>query len=297
MRQYIQSANFDSNHQLLIATWRHGIGSTMVQLMACCLTVPGHYLNQCWQRHKLTCKDSLEQILFEKINNKGDAFKMSSILFRPQCFSPLPLAAMSLLCGVWAIYILTCVFRVRYLSSTDLQCWRSAVEPELYLDCLGPMHCGAHGRWHSILTRRLSHCRYFDRVWVTIGVWVIGRSWGGFPHVATVTLSWRVRNFVVIGGMRLEQGAANFGRVWGFVGLSLMGRSSELWNLHMKSVPLKVFRSGSGYDRGLGARAIVGWFCTRCYRYTVMACAKFRCDRWDAFWAGRGRLWSGFGFG
>ena len=37
--------------------WRHRSGSTLVQVMACCLTAPSHYLNQCWliiskvQRH------------------------------------------------------------------------------------------------------------------------------------------------------------------------------------------------------------------------------------------------------
>ena len=30
------------------ARWRHRTGSTLVQAMACCLTVPSHYLNQCW---------------------------------------------------------------------------------------------------------------------------------------------------------------------------------------------------------------------------------------------------------
>ena len=30
------------------ATWRHGSGSTLAQVMACCLTAPSHYLNQCW---------------------------------------------------------------------------------------------------------------------------------------------------------------------------------------------------------------------------------------------------------
>ena len=29
--------------------WRQGSWSTLAQLMACCLTVPSHYLNQCWQ--------------------------------------------------------------------------------------------------------------------------------------------------------------------------------------------------------------------------------------------------------
>ena len=60
------------------------------------------------------------------------------------------------------------------------------------------------------------------------GLGVLGRSWGGFAHVATVTLSWRVRNFVVIGGMRFEWGTTDFGRVLGSVGLPLVGRAPEL---------------------------------------------------------------------
>ena len=30
------------------AIWRHRSGSTLPQVMACCLTAPSHYLNQCW---------------------------------------------------------------------------------------------------------------------------------------------------------------------------------------------------------------------------------------------------------
>ena len=30
------------------AIWWQGSGSTLVQVMACCLTAPSHYLNQCW---------------------------------------------------------------------------------------------------------------------------------------------------------------------------------------------------------------------------------------------------------
>ena len=30
------------------AIWRQGSRSTLVQVMACCLTAPRHYLNQCW---------------------------------------------------------------------------------------------------------------------------------------------------------------------------------------------------------------------------------------------------------
>ena len=40
--------------------WRLESGSTLVQVMACCLTAPSHYLNQCWhiskvQRHSSEC--------------------------------------------------------------------------------------------------------------------------------------------------------------------------------------------------------------------------------------------------
>ena len=28
--------------------WRHRSGSTLAQVMTCCLTAPSHYLNQCW---------------------------------------------------------------------------------------------------------------------------------------------------------------------------------------------------------------------------------------------------------
>ena len=28
--------------------WRHRSGSTLAQVMVCCLTAPSHYLNQCW---------------------------------------------------------------------------------------------------------------------------------------------------------------------------------------------------------------------------------------------------------
>ena len=30
------------------AIWRQKTGSTLAQVMACCLTAPSHYLNQCW---------------------------------------------------------------------------------------------------------------------------------------------------------------------------------------------------------------------------------------------------------
>ena len=37
-----------SEIEMHIAIWRHSSGSTMAQVMACCLTAPCYYLNQCW---------------------------------------------------------------------------------------------------------------------------------------------------------------------------------------------------------------------------------------------------------
>ena len=31
-----------------VAIWRHRSGSTLAQVMACCLKAPSYYLNQCW---------------------------------------------------------------------------------------------------------------------------------------------------------------------------------------------------------------------------------------------------------
>ena len=31
------------------AIWRHRSGTTLVHVMACCLTAPSHYMNQCWR--------------------------------------------------------------------------------------------------------------------------------------------------------------------------------------------------------------------------------------------------------
>ena len=42
--------------------WWHGTGSTLVQIMACCLSAPNHYLNQCWLIISEALRHSLEGI-------------------------------------------------------------------------------------------------------------------------------------------------------------------------------------------------------------------------------------------
>ena len=42
--------------------WRHRSGSTLVQVMACCLMAPSHYLNQCWLIISEVCDNHLRAI-------------------------------------------------------------------------------------------------------------------------------------------------------------------------------------------------------------------------------------------
>ena len=51
--------------------WRQRSGSTLAQVMACCLTTPSHYLNQCWLIVSKVLWHSSEGIImrrFEDIN-------------------------------------------------------------------------------------------------------------------------------------------------------------------------------------------------------------------------------------
>ena len=41
--------------------WRHRFGSTLAQVMACCLTAPSHYLNQCWLNMSMALWHSAEK--------------------------------------------------------------------------------------------------------------------------------------------------------------------------------------------------------------------------------------------
>ena len=45
--------------------WRHKYGSTLAQVMACCLTAPSHYLNQCWLIISKASSIHLSEILQE----------------------------------------------------------------------------------------------------------------------------------------------------------------------------------------------------------------------------------------
>ena len=137
------------------------------------------------------------------------------------------------------------------MISIDFQCWSSVVEPVMYL--LGLFGPRAHwASWPVTLNADQApplltvQWRYFDRVRVSIVVWgvlvwgLLGRSWCDFAHVATGTLSLRMRNSVMIGRVRFELERGSFGSGFGF-GLGIAGgagaRAAKSAYVHESSWP------------------------------------------------------------
>ena len=58
------------------AIWWHRSGSTLAQVMACCLTAPSHYLNQCWL---ITC---IKNVYFHWEHWFGEALQGPSLRTR-----------------------------------------------------------------------------------------------------------------------------------------------------------------------------------------------------------------------
>ena len=46
--KYQQISRYCNSLWPSVAIWQHRSGSTLAQVMACCLTAPSHYLHQCW---------------------------------------------------------------------------------------------------------------------------------------------------------------------------------------------------------------------------------------------------------
>ena len=130
---------------------------------------------------------------------------------------------MSPLCGVRAIHILAMCISSSVFDFSLTSNVESVVEPEMFLlGLFGPR--APWGSWSVTLNADQAPVplTVFISVSGSIGVWgasvwgVLGRSWGGFAHVATITLSWRVRDFVVIGGVRVEPERVRFWSGFGF---------------------------------------------------------------------------------
>ena len=106
--------------------WRHGSGSTLAQVMACCLMAPSHYLNQCWLIISkvlwLSCRGNFTRDA--SIINYWNLFEnyMSKISFK----SPR---------GQW-VKLVRCLYieiAQRYLSSMGAQSSNKTLHTKSYL--------------------------------------------------------------------------------------------------------------------------------------------------------------------
>ena len=71
----------------IAAYMRQSIGSALVQIMACRIFAPSHYLNQCWVNVNWTIRNKF-QWNFNRNSNifiQGNVLKMSSEKWRPCC--------------------------------------------------------------------------------------------------------------------------------------------------------------------------------------------------------------------
>ena len=71
-----------------VAIWRWRSWSTLVQVMACCLTAPSHYLNQCWL---IICKvlwHSSEDIIKRRFEDTNQWSKIENCIFKITLRSP-----------------------------------------------------------------------------------------------------------------------------------------------------------------------------------------------------------------
>ena len=96
-RKMSQIANFVRIFQQVVdslwpgdAIWQHTAGSTLAQVMACCLMAPSHYLNQCWlvitkiqwrQFHKPSITKIGLKMTFMQLNLPGASELILSLMF------------------------------------------------------------------------------------------------------------------------------------------------------------------------------------------------------------------------
>ena len=70
------------------AIWWQRSGSTLVQVMACCLTAPSHYLNQCWLIISKVLWHSSEDIIIRRFEGTNQYSKIEDYIFKITLRSP-----------------------------------------------------------------------------------------------------------------------------------------------------------------------------------------------------------------
>ena len=64
------------------ATSRHRSGSTLAQVMACCLLAPSHYLNQCWLVISRVRRPSFEDIITRRSEDTNQSIKIEICILK-----------------------------------------------------------------------------------------------------------------------------------------------------------------------------------------------------------------------
>ena len=81
-----------STHCGLVTQWRYSSGSTIAQVMGCCLMAPSHYLNQCWLITKGVLRNSPRAISQEELKKSIHKIDLKFALLKPL---PCPTGPMS----------------------------------------------------------------------------------------------------------------------------------------------------------------------------------------------------------
>ena len=68
--------------------WHWRSWSTLVQVMACCLTAPSHYLNQCWLIISKVLWHSSEDIIIRRFEDTNQQSKIENYIFKITLRSP-----------------------------------------------------------------------------------------------------------------------------------------------------------------------------------------------------------------
>ena len=77
-----------NNLQLTVAIWNHRTYLTFIQVMACCLTAPSHYLNKCWRITNEVLWHSRKDIFTENAQDSYLWYEFDDYWFKITASSP-----------------------------------------------------------------------------------------------------------------------------------------------------------------------------------------------------------------
>ena len=107
-----------------VAIWRHRSGSTPGQVMACCLTSPNHYLNQCWVLISGVLFHSQSYLFCNKFDDLTKSFQIIATSHRSQwvkVFSP----------ELYMNYVDDAAYYHKHITMTKINCTITSSRPSV----------------------------------------------------------------------------------------------------------------------------------------------------------------------